>query len=156
MLDWNEVVEAFPRSARKHLRKPYNWDQTPNLVNGYRMWLGQGVYKGYLLEDISGKLFGWELLFDAKARNNKRAEMCDLCKFVHGGTSCGVAFFSIQSSKNRSIGLYICRDLDCEKRCSETGVNAMRESLTQQEKKERLEKNILDIIVRLHTESDRT
>lgn len=155
MTDWNEAVRAFPRSARKHMRKPPDWEDSQELPDGYRMWMAPNVPRGYLLEDVSGKLTGWEMTFDPKVRGKPRAEMCDLCNFVHGGSSSGVTFFSIPLSKQKTTGLFACRDLGCDHRCAETGVNAMRESLTTKEKRQRLQENILDLITRLHSASDR-
>ncbi len=98
MIDWTSVVKAFPKSAQKHMRRPDKWKDIPSLNDGYLMWAPPNVNRAYLLEDVTGNLNGWELSFDPKVRTKRRAEMCDLCKFVHGGRSCGVAFFSIPLS----------------------------------------------------------
>ncbi|MFF0816407.1 FBP domain-containing protein [Rhodococcus sp. NPDC003318] len=88
---------------------------------------------------------------------NGRAQMCTICKTTHTGG--GVSLMTAQKAgesgrRGNTIGIYMCTDLACSlyarnKRRPAAG-NRYRESLTLDEKVERVRGNISSFVAGLH------
>ena len=144
--NWDDVPPLFKGKEKKLLKRPSFWDALVQTDQDYIMWRSESVYRGYFIQMMDSGLSGWVLTFDPKqSSKNRKATMCDLCKFVHGGGSPGTHFFSVHNrDRTRSVSFLACADLKCIDRCGETSVNSMRETLSKEQKIARLHASVFD------------
>lgn len=109
----------------------------------------------YVVAETSQGLQGL-VMEKKKAPVKGGARMCQFCLTLH--SSSGVSMVSIPTAKSSkdnygSIGTYICTDLDCVAytvgKKKPEGIRQMEESLSQEEKIERLMGNVRGLIARI-------
>lgn len=148
-LDWTEVPKALPGRERKLLRRPSFWEDVSWDTSQFLLWKAHSTSRGYIVEDINDELCVWVLVFARKNRT-RHAKMCDFCNHVHSGKDPGAELFSVQVSNAKWLGRSACVDLECRSRCLEIGVHSMRETLSSEQKIQRVNDNIIDFIISLH------
>ena len=114
-----DIRGAFAYGERRDLvipdLSPVDWG-----VLDYYGWVHPSGHNGYVVMPVSGELVGIKLrrFLSSQGREGKaRTHMCSWCNHVYRGG--GTAMFStpVQGSDGRrTIGNYICKNLDCSVR----------------------------------------
>ncbi|MEM9620706.1 MAG: FBP domain-containing protein [Pseudomonadota bacterium] len=127
-------------------------------VLDYLGWIHASGHIGYMVMPVHGQLRGLKLrrMLNPEARG--RTHMCSWCHHVYRGT--GTAMFSTAvagSDGRRTIGNYICRNLDCSVRMRNLTSDPptyMPETIELQRKIDRLERSIAVFMARAQVLSD--
>ncbi|MCY7402800.1 MAG: FBP domain-containing protein [Nocardioides sp.] len=117
----------------------------------------QSTARGYLVADLDGTLTGIMLRAPDSTAGHARKSLCTLCLTAHsGGVSLMVAPRAGKSGqRGNSVGTYICADLACSlyiRGKRETGTAVMHETLTLDQRIERLLGNLGDFVRRVRTQ----
>ena len=86
-------------------------------VLDYFGWVHPAGHSGYVVMDVQGELRGMTLRRMLNHGTKPRTHMCSWCHHVYRGH--GTAMFTAKvegSEGRRSIGNYICKNLDCSLR----------------------------------------
>jgi hypothetical protein len=108
-----KILEAFRDIDRDQVQLPSEIAYPFGLID-YYAWTEPSGHRAYLLyNDGDNRLLG--VVFK---RLNEPADapikMCSFCHSVRGGGRVGL--LSVAASKNRIIGLHLCRDLSCKEK----------------------------------------
>lgn len=112
--------------------------------------------RAYLVAETTSGLQGLVMERNAAQVKGGGARLCQICLTLH--SSSGVSLVSIPTSKSSqdkygSIGTYICSDLECVAytlgKKNPDGIRQMEETLTPEEKIERMLGNVQEIFTRV-------
>ena len=117
----------------------------------------QSTTRGYLVAEVDGALTGVVLRAPENSVGHARRSLCSLCLTVHsGGVALMVAPRAGRSGqRGNSVGTYICSDLACSlyvRGKRETGTTGMHETLTAEQRADRLRHNLGAFVVRVRSE----
>ena len=117
----------------------------------------QSPARGYLVAEVDGHLTGVVLRAPERTVGGARKSLCSLCLTVHsGGVTLMVAPRAGKSGqRGNSVGTYICSDLACSlylRGKRETGSTGMHETLTAEQRADRLRHNLGAFVVRVRSE----
>ena len=127
--------------------EPVDWG-----VLDYFGWIHPAGHLGYVVMPIQGQLQGMTLRRHVSHGTKPRVHMCSWCNHVYRGK--GTAMFSAEvsgSDGRRSVGNYICRNLDCSLRIRNLTSDPptyMPETLDVWRKVQRLENSVLQFMAR--------
>ncbi len=111
-----QLRKVFPESRAQDLGAP-DLEQVDWGVLDYFGWIHPAGNRGYVIMPLQGELRGIKLRRLVNGSGKPRTHMCSWCHHVY--RSRGTAMFSTQvagSDGRRTIGNYICRELDCSLR----------------------------------------
>jgi hypothetical protein len=137
------------RIPREVLDRP--WDDLEFL--GWRD--PQSTARGYLVAEVGGALQGVALRAPESKPGQARKNLCSLCLTQHtgGGVSLMVAPRAGKAGQQgHSVGTYICADLACSlyvRGKRQTGTPRMHETLTVEQKVDRLVVNLEAFLARV-------
>jgi len=121
-------------------------------VLDYLGWLHPSGHLGYVVFPVHGELRALKLRRFANHGTSRRTHMCSWCNHVYRGS--GTAMFSTEvvgTDGRRSIGNYICRNLDCSLRIrnlSSDPPTYLPETINLNQKVTRLENSITQFLGR--------
>lgn len=140
------LTNAFDRKARKKLWIPQHILENPELeILPVITWMHNKLPLGYIMYNTGDKMIGIVMSATkmSKTIGTSRACMCDLCFQVYSATQ--IQMFSYQKAENKTVSLYLCSNLDCEKRILDPNTSKLystRETLTKEEKIFRYRENV--------------
>lgn len=141
-----DIVNAFSEKQKKTLKLPdldvIDWDSLDFLG-----WIHPSGHKGYVVYK-EGALKGIE--FEITRSETNKVKMCNWCKTVREGRD--ISVFSVSHSKNRSIGTYLCWDLQCSlyvRELKKVPPIQMRETISKEDKIKRLVDNFKKFVLEL-------
>jgi hypothetical protein len=116
----------------------------PMGLKDYTSWLEPSGHRVYLVfRDTESQKPRGIVFTRTHSHTDGISKMCDWCHSVRGGDSIGL--LSARASQNLTIGVELCTDLSCKEKLAHTpGVNDVRETLSPDEKIERLLKKMSD------------
>ena len=117
----------------------------------------QSPARGYLVAVVEGEPTAVVLRAPEKTVGHARKSLCSLCLTVHsGGVALMVAPRAGKSGqRGNSVGTYICSDLACSlyvRGKRETGTSGMHETLSAEQRAERLRENLGAFVQRVLTD----
>ena len=119
----------------------------------------QSPARGYLVADLDGDLVGVVLRAPEKTvGGHARKSLCSLCLTLHSG---GVALMVAPRAgragqRGNTVGTYICSDLACSlyvRGKRDTGTAGMHETLSTEQRADRLRENLGAFVVRIRTDA---
>lgn len=143
------------KGEAKRLNIPRDLGQRPWDDLDYLGWRDpQSPQRGYLVAEADGRLCGIVLRAPESTVGHARKSMCSLCLTVQsGGVSLMVAPRAGKAGQQgHSVGTYICSDLACSlyvRRKRETGTPGMHETLTIDQRVDRLVGNLTSFLARV-------
>ena len=156
-----QIRKAFVNCTQgeaKRLNVPKGLPDQPWEHLDYFGWRDpQSTARGYLVADLGGTLTGIVLRAPESTTGHARKSLCSLCLTAHsGGVSLMVAPRAGRSGqRGNSVGTYICADLACSlyiRGKRDTGTSAMHETLTLDQRIERLLLNLDAFVTRVRTQ----
>ena len=143
------------KGEAKRLRVPKDLAERPWADLDYFGWRDpQSPARGYLVADLDGVLRGVALRAPESTVGHARRSMCALCLTLHtGGVNLMVApRAGTAGQQGHSVGTYICANLSCSlylRRKLDTGTPGMHETLTLDQRIERLLGNLRSFVGRV-------
>lgn len=134
--------KTLHRRDFKDLKLPKDFDKIKWSSIEFLAWKHPSGHRGYILETESGVPKIWVLESETKASLNKRPVMCSLCMHIGSGSSVSLFCYRPENNRNKIVGNYLCSDLNCVDNVSKINPNSMRETLTNDEKRDRMVKNL--------------
>jgi hypothetical protein len=144
------------KGEAKRLNVPRDLADRPWADLDYLGWRDpQSRNRGHLVAPYDGGLVGLVLRAPDKTPGAARKSMCSLCMTVHsGGVTLMVAPRPGKAGQQgHSVGTYICADLQCSlyvRHKLTTGTPRMHETLTLEQRVERLTANLETFVARVH------
>jgi|GEM_PF-3477495 len=140
------IESLFSKKDRKKLWVP------PAVTNGQIdllrekiiTWIHPSGHIGYVVYNDDGEFQAVILDRLSEKSTSAKACMCSWCMSVK--TVRQMTMFSRKVSDNKSCGVMLCSDLDCLYSIANPGANAMRETLSPQEKRQRYYRNVENYI----------
>jgi len=137
MKNQKEFVQSlFSKKEQKNL-----WI-LPSITNGEVIlenekivsWLHPSGHIGYMVYNDGNNIraFMMDRMNSSKQASDK-AGICDWCKSVNSINK--LAMFSFKTTENKTVGFYLCSDLDCLSSINNPGPHSIRETLTREEKR---------------------
>ena len=145
------------RGEAKRLHVPKDLATRPWDDLDYLGWRDpQSPARGYLVAETGDGLTGLVLRAPDASVGHARKSLCSLCLTVHsGGVSLMVARRAGRSGQQgNSVGTYVCSDLACSlyvRGKRDTGTAGMHETLSTDQRAERLRTNLDAFISRVRT-----
>ena len=111
-----QLRDLFPEARASDLGHP-SLEHVDWGVLDYFGWINPAGNRGYVVFPVQGEMRGMKLRRMVGSGGQPRTHMCSWCHHVY--RSRGTAMFSAQvagSDGRRTIGNYVCRELDCSVR----------------------------------------
>jgi hypothetical protein len=154
----SEVRASFVNTSKGEARRlhvPRDLADRPWGDLDYLGWRDpQSPARGYLVTEVDGRAVGVALRAPGSGVGQVRRSMCSLCLTLHsGGVSLMVAPRAGKAGQQgHSVGTYICADLACSlyvRGKRETGTPGMHETLSTDQRVERLRDNLVAFLGRV-------
>ncbi|KRF36201.1 FBP domain-containing protein [Nocardioides sp. Soil805] len=155
-----EIRASFVNCSKgeaKRLHVPQDLATQPWEDLDYLGWTDpRSPSRRYLVADVDGATYGLVLRINEAGVGAARRAMCSLCITVQsGGVSLMVAPRAGKSGQQgNSVGTYICSDLSCShyvRGKRQTGTPGMHETLTVEQRVERLVDNLQSFVRRVRS-----
>lgn len=153
--DLRAAFVNLTKGETKRLNVPRDLAQRPWDDLDYFGWRDpQSPMRGYLVAPVGDRLVGVALRAPSSSVGSARPSMCSLCLTLHsGGVSLMVAPRAGKAGQQgHSVGTNICADLSCSlylRGKLRTGTPAMRETLSLDQRIERLVGNVESFLGRV-------
>lgn len=143
------------QGAAKRMHVPRDLAARPWDELDYLGWSDpQAPARGQLVAEVDGELRGVALRIPTATTAHARRSLCSLCLTQNsGGVSLMVAPRAGKAGQQgHSVGTYICTDLACSlyvRRKRDTGAPRMHETLTEEQRVQRLVENLRTFMLRV-------
>jgi hypothetical protein len=111
--DEEQFLSAFREIDRDQVQLPTELSFPFGLID-YFAWVEPSGHRTYLIYNDSDKRALGAVFKRLPEPADAPIKMCAFCHSVRGGGR--VSLLSIQATKNRNIGLHLCRDLSCKEK----------------------------------------
>lgn len=141
-----EALKLLHRRDAKNFKLPPGFEKMDLSTVEFLAWKHPSGHRGYILENETGTPRIWVLECETKSTNSKPA-MCSLCCTVKSGSGTKMFSYRPDNNRNKIVGFYLCSDLNCVENVTAVNPNSMRETITPDEKRQRMLSNLHGIVL---------